>query len=34
VRARKRKTTDLGVVRCIKDENDKVLSENAIIKER
>jgi len=33
-RARKRKTRDLGVVKCIKDENGKVLSEDAEIKER
>ena len=33
-RVRERKTRDLGVVRCIKDENGKVLSENAEIKER
>jgi len=33
-RVRKRRTRDLGVVRCIKDENDKVLSEGAEIKER
>jgi len=32
-RARKRKTRDLGVVRCIKGENGKVLSEDAVIKE-
>ena len=28
-RAKERKTRDLDVVRCIKDENGKVLSENA-----
>ena len=33
-RARERKTRDLDVVRCIKDENDKVLSEDAEIKVR
>jgi len=33
-RARDRRTRDLGVVRCIKDENGKVLSEDAEIKER
>jgi len=33
-RARDRRTSDLGVVRCIKDENGKVLSEVAEIKER
>ena len=33
-RIRKRKTRDLGVVRCIKDENDKVLSEDLEIKVR
>jgi len=33
-RARDRKTRDLGVVTCIKDENGKVLSEDAEIKER
>jgi len=33
-RARKTRTRGLGVVRCIKDENDKVLSEDAVIKER
>jgi len=32
--ARERKTRDLGVVRCIKDENGKVLTEDAKIKER
>jgi len=34
VRARERKIRDLGVVRCIKDENGKVLSEDEEIKER
>ena len=34
VRARKRKPRDLGVVRCIKDENGKVLSEDVEIKEK
>ena len=34
VRARQRKSRDLGVVRCIKYENGKVLSENAEIKVR
>jgi len=34
VKARYRNTRDLGVVRCIKDENGKVLSEDAEIKER
>jgi len=33
-RARERKAKDFGVVRCIKDENGKVLSEDAKIKER
>ena len=33
-RARERKIRDLGIVRYIKDENDKVLSEDAEIKER
>ena len=33
-RARERKTRDLGVVSCIKDEEDKVLTEDAEIKER
>ena len=33
-RARERRTRDLGVVRCIKDENGKVLSEVAEINER
>ena len=33
-RAKERRTRDLGVVRCIKDENGKVLFENAEIKER
>ena len=33
-RARERRTGDLGVVRCIKDENDKVLSDDAEINER
>jgi len=33
-RPRERKTRDLGIVRCIKDENGKVLSEDAEIKER
>ena len=33
-RARERKTRNLGVVRCIKHENGKVLSEDAEIKER
>jgi len=33
-RARERRTRDLGIVRCIKDENDKVLSEDAEIKGR
>jgi len=34
VRARDRRTRDLGVVRCIKEENGMVLSEDAEIKER
>jgi len=34
VRDRDRRTRDLGVVRCIKDENGKVLSEDTEIKER
>jgi len=33
-RARERRTRDLGVVRCIKDENGHVLFEDAEIKER
>ena len=33
-RARVRGTTNLGVVRCIKDENGKVLYEDAEIKQR
>jgi len=33
-RARERRNRDLGVVRCIKDENGKVLSEDVEIKER
>ena len=33
-RARERKTRDLGVVRCIKDEEGKVLTENDEIRER
>jgi len=33
-RARARKTRDLGVVRCIKDEDGKVLYEDVEIKER
>jgi len=33
-RARERGTMDLDLVRCIKDENGKVLSEDAEIKER
>ena len=33
-RAKERRTRDLGVVRCIKDENSKVLSEDAEIRER
>ena len=33
-RARERKTRDLGIVRCIKDENGKVLFEDVEIKER
>ena len=33
-RARERRTRDLGVVRCIKDENDKVLFKDAEIKEK
>jgi len=33
-RARERKTSNLCVVRSIKDENDKVLSEDATIKKR
>ena len=33
-RVRERKTRDLGVVRCIKDEDGKVLTEDAEIKER
>ena len=32
-RARKRKVRDLGVVRCIKNENGKILFEDADIKE-
>ena len=34
MRARERKTRDLGIVRCINNENGKVLSEDAEIKER
>jgi len=34
VKIRKRRTRDLGVVRCIKDENGKVLSMEAEIKDR
>jgi len=34
VRVRERRTRNLDVVRCIKDENDKVLSKDAEIKER
>ena len=34
VRARKRRTRDLEVVRCIRDENGKVLFKDAEIKER
>ena len=33
-RVRERRTRDLGVVRCIKDEEGKVLTEDADIKER
>ena len=33
-RARERKTRDLGVVRCIKDKEGKVLTENDEIRER
>ena len=33
-RTRERKTRDLGVVSCIKDENDNVLYEDAEINER
>jgi len=33
-RARERRTRDLGVVRCIKDEDSKMLSEDVEIKER
>jgi len=33
-RARERKIRDFGVMRCIKDENGKVLSEDAEIKVR
>jgi len=33
-RGRERKTRDLGVIRCIKDENGKVLAEDTEIKER
>jgi len=33
-RARERRIRDLGVMRCIKDENDMVLSEDAEIKRR
>ena len=33
-RARERRTRDLGVVRCIKDEEGKVLTEDAEIKKR
>ena len=33
-RARERRTRDLGVVRCIKNKNGKVLSEDAEIKGR
>jgi len=33
-RARDKRTRDLGIVRCINDENGKVLSEDAEIKER
>ena len=33
-RARERKTRDLGVVRCIKDEEGKVLTEDVEIRER
>ena len=33
-RARDRRTRDLGVMRCIKDENGKVLSKDAEINER
>jgi len=33
-RARERSTRDLGVVRCIKDENGRVLSRDAEIKGR
>jgi len=31
-RARERRTIDLGIVRCIKDENDRVLCKDAEIK--
>jgi len=34
VRDRERRTRDLRVVRCIKDENNKALSKDAEIKER
>ena len=34
VRARERSTRDLGHLRCIRDENSKVLSKDAEIKER
>ena len=33
-RARERRTRNLGVLRCIKDENGKILLEDAEIKER
>jgi len=33
-RAREKRARDLGVMRCIKDENSNVLSENAEIKKR
>jgi len=33
-KARERRARDLGIARCIKDENGKVLSEDAEIKER
>ena len=33
-RARERRTRDLGIMRCIRDENGKVLSDDAEIKKR
>ena len=33
-RARERRTTDLGSVRCIKDEGGRVLVEDAKVRER